>query len=68
MECRLSDTQYVRALGKIFEAGGQPVKNMEMRSWQIQLVPNLGHSVTQSAAGERCGGARTDGRWGGIDT
>jgi len=26
------DTQYVRALGKIFEAGGQPVKNREMRS------------------------------------
>ena len=25
------DTQYVRALGKIFEAGGQPVKNREMR-------------------------------------
>ena len=25
-------TQYVRALGKIFEAGGQPVKNREMRS------------------------------------
>jgi len=26
------DTQYVHALGKIFEAGGQPVKNREMRS------------------------------------
>jgi len=26
------NTQYVRALGKIFEAGGQPVKNTEMRS------------------------------------
>ena len=26
------DIQYVRALGKIFEAGGQPVKNREMRS------------------------------------
>jgi len=26
------DTQYVRALGKIFEAGGPPVKNREMRS------------------------------------
>jgi len=26
------DTQYVRALGKIIEAGGQPVKNREMRS------------------------------------
>jgi len=26
------DTQYVRALGKIFEAGGQPVKNRKMRS------------------------------------
>jgi len=26
------DTQYVCALGKIFEAGGQPVKNREMRS------------------------------------
>jgi len=26
------DTQYVRALGEIFEAGGQPVKNREMRS------------------------------------
>ena len=26
------DTQYVRTLGKIFEAGGQPVKNREMRS------------------------------------
>ena len=26
------DTQYVRALGKIFEAGGQPVKNREMKS------------------------------------
>jgi len=25
-------TQYVRALGKTFEAGGQPVKNREMRS------------------------------------
>ena len=25
-------TQYVRALGKIFEASGQPVKNREMRS------------------------------------
>ena len=29
---RCVDTQYVRALGKIFEAGGQPVKNREMRS------------------------------------
>ena len=27
-----AETQYVRALGKIFEAGGQPVKNREMRS------------------------------------
>jgi len=26
------NTQYVRALGKIFETGGQPVKNREMRS------------------------------------
>jgi len=26
------DTQYVRALGKILEAGGQPVENREMRS------------------------------------
>jgi len=26
------DTQYVRALEKIFEAGGQPVQNREMRS------------------------------------
>jgi len=26
------ETQYVGALGKIFEAGGQPVKNREMRS------------------------------------
>jgi len=27
-----ANTQYVRALGKIFEAGGQPVQNREMRS------------------------------------
>jgi len=26
------NTQYVRAVGKIFEAGGQPIKNREMRS------------------------------------
>ena len=30
--CLSGDTQYVRALGKIFEAGGQPVKNRGIRS------------------------------------
>jgi len=30
-QVHLSDTQYVRALGKILEAGGQPVMNREMR-------------------------------------
>jgi len=31
-QVHLIGTQYVRALGKIFEAGGQPVKNRENRS------------------------------------
>ena len=37
-------------------------------SERIQLVPNLGQSVTQTAVRGRCGGAHTNGRCGGIDT
>jgi len=33
----LSDTQYVRALGKIFEASGQPVKNREILKFFFNL-------------------------------
>ena len=38
------------------------------KSEGIQLVPNLGQPVTQTAIRGRCGGARTDRRCGGIDT